>query len=251
MIRLDEALHQAISEETRYQQLVEALRRINAPRFRALGEGNCRRLVAHASAEGDRFGLMSVGGRAYLLLIMNWLGSYFLDDPRYGAIRAALSAPASEEDRLSDARSAFIAISAHQIGTDAAILRERLARLPELAGLMQDPEISHHRLHDALLDLWGLSPAEREHWPRRFLEGHALQATQALDIDTSFGRRLALVLTHVLGIGFYQDPLYPWVADTVMRAREQGRPADQALAAYAQKRLNALLRDSDEEISHV
>ncbi|WP_312531120.1 hypothetical protein [Paracoccus sp. (in: a-proteobacteria)] len=247
MIRLDEALHGAIAQETRYHQLVASLRRINPARFRALGEVNCRRLVAHAGLEGDNFGLMTVGGRAYLLLIMNWLGAYFLDDPRYDAIRTALSGLGSEEDRLARARKAFMAIGDRQIGPDAAILRERLTRLPEVEPLMRNPDISHSVLHDALLELWDLSPAERENWPRRYLEGQALKATQYLHIDTSFGRRLALVLTHVLGVRFYEDPLYPWVADIVRQAREQGRAPDQALGEYARKRLNALLRNSDEE----
>ena len=123
----------------------------------------------------------------------------------------------------------------------------RLARLAELEPLLVDDTISHSRLHDALLDLWELSAEERETYPRGFIEGQTVIMSRGLGADTSLGRRTCLILTFVAGVRMHEDPLFPWLRDTVDTAHADGNAADAALLDYARKRLDATLRHGSEE----
>ena len=246
MSRLSESLRNAIRFETNYSTHFESLMRINPARFRGLGDDHCRAFVAHAAQVGDEMRLYTMGSIAYVMFLMHWLGSNFHHDPRYADISAALFSSNDEEERIDQARAAFIAIADRHIGQHGEVFVERVAALPDYEDLVIDTSTSHHKLHDALLDTWDIHGDARSDYPRAELEEEVVTSAKALGIDSPFGRRICLVLTFILGARFHTDPLYPWVRDTVAKAQDKGDPAEDALLAYAKKRMSALLRNSED-----
>ena len=245
MSGLTPPLREAIRFETNYAHHFDSLMRINPVRFRGLGDSHCRAFVAHAARLGDELRLHTLGSVAYLMFLMHWLGSRFHYDPRYAAISGALDSLDSEDERLDSARTAFMALADRHIGRHGEIFVERIEKLAAFEELVTDTTKSHHRLHDALLDTWGIAGDERANYPREALEEEAVASARALGIDTPFGRRICLVLTFVLGARFHADPLYPWVRDKITAARDADDPPENALFAYAKKRMQALLRKAE------
>ena len=246
MSTLSEPLRHAIRFETNYAHHFESLMRINPVRFRTLGDVHCRAFVRHAAQVGDEMRLYTMGSVAYVMFLMHWLGSNFHHDPRYADISAAFFSGGPEETRLAEARGTFMAIATQYIGHQGELFLERIAKLPEHEELVTNTTTSHHKLHDALLDLWQIHGDARSDYPRAELEEEAVASARALNIDSPLGRRLCLVLTFVLGARFHADPLHPWIRDTITKAREKGEPPEPALFTYAKKRMNALLRNSED-----
>lgn len=238
-------LRAAIRFETNYTHHFDSLLRINAKRFRGLGDEHCRAFVAHAARTGDELRLNRLDSVAYLMFLMNWLGSHFLHDPRYTAVSAVLQSDTSEEERVSIARDGFLTIAAQHIGERGEIVVNRVAKLPTFEALVTDTTQSHHKLHDALLDTWDIHGEARAAYPRGELEDDVIQSARALGIDSPLGRRICLVLTFILGARFHADPLYPWVRDKTDAARKDGASPEDALLDYAKKRMGALLRNAE------
>lgn len=243
MTKLTNAMRNKIRFETNYQHHVKSLEMINKPRFRALGDDHCRAFITHAADMGDRMKFDQLGSVAYLMFLMTWLGSHFMSDPRHGAIQQALAAHDTEEERMENARAAFLPFAEKHVGDKGEILTERIAALEDLKPLAQDqtPQ-GFAKLHDALLDTFKITGADRDAYRREAIEQQAVASAVALDIDTGLGRNLSLVLTILLGTRFHTDPLFPWVPDTVATAQSVGKPADAALFDYALKRMAAVLR---------
>jgi hypothetical protein len=245
MAALGEALRETIRFETNYHHLSDTLMRLNRPRFRTLGDARCRDFVRHGLGVADGMQLQTIGSVAYLLFLMNWLGSYFYLDPRFRAVHGPLSLSLPEEERIEAARAGFLDLAARHIGERGEIVLARLARLPEHEHLVTDTAIHHRQLHSTLLDLWEVEGEARADYPGDIVEDQAVRSAQALGIDTPLGRRVCLVLVFVLGIGFHRDPLYPWAADKVAEARAAGERPELSLLAYARKRLDATLRSKE------
>lgn len=243
---LSTPLKDAIRFETNYAYYFDSLMVINRPRFRTLGDTHCRAFVGHAARVGDEMRFDTLGSVTYLMFLMHWLGSHFHEDPRHARLTEALTGPMGEEDRVEAARDAFIAFAEAHIGDHGEVYHERLATLAEIEDFVSDTSKSHHKLHDALLDAWHIHGDARSAYPRDALEATAIDSARALSIDTPLGRRICLVLTFLLGVRFHHDPLFPWVRDITTKAREDGNPADEALFAYAKKRMAATLRDAKE-----
>jgi hypothetical protein len=246
MTTLSGPLREAILFETNYNTYFESLMIINRPRFRTLGDIHCRNFVTHAARVGDDMRFDTLGSVSYLMFLMHWLGSFFHEDPRHASLTSALTGPDGEEDRIDAARDAFIAFADTHIGDQGEVFHERLAALEGFEDLITDTRKSHHKLHDALLDAWQIHGTARTDYPRDAIEAAAVNSANILRVDTPLGRRICLVLTFLLGVRFHDDPLFPWVRDTLAKAREDGTPPDEALLAYAKKRMTATLRDAAE-----
>lgn len=245
MTFLTAALRDEIRFETNYAYYFDSLTIINRPRFRTLGDTHCRNFVAHAARLGDQMRFDMLGSVSYLMFLMHWLGSHFHEDPRHVAIHQALTSPLGEEDRIDAARDAFLAFASRHIGASGEIFHENLAKLDAVEPFVTDTTSSHHRLHDALLDAFGLHADARSTHPRDAIEKAAVASARDLQIDTPLGRRVCLVLTFIMGVRFHADPLFPWVRDITEKARDEGKPVDEALLAYAEKRRAATLRDAE------
>lgn len=241
---LSAALRDEIRFETNYAFYFDSLMVINRPRFRTLGDTHCRRFVAHAARLGDQMRFDMLSSVSYLMFLMHWLGSHFHEDPRHAALNEALTGPMGEEERIETARDIFVAFAERHIGDTGEIFHERLAALDTIEPFVTDTTSSHHRLHDALLDAFQMHGDMRSVYPRDPIEHEAVASARALQVDTPLGRRVCLVLTFLLGVRFHADPLFPWVPDITSKARDDGRPPDEALLAYAQKRRAATLRDA-------
>ena len=245
MTTLTAALQADIRFETNYAYYFDSLMVINRPRFRGLGDDHCRAFVTHAARVGDEMGFETLGSVSYLMFLMHWLGSNFHEDPRHSALNAALTGAASEEERVDSARNIFIAFAQRHIGETGEIYHDRLASLDGVEPFLTDTTSSHHALHDALLDAFQMHGDARTAYPRDAIEAAAVASARALTIDTPLGRRVCLVLTFLLGIRIHADPLFPWIRDITSKALSEGKPADEALLAYAQKRRAATLRDAE------
>ena len=245
MAALGEALRETIRFETNYNHLFDTLMRLNRPRFRTLGDARCRDFVRHGLGVADGMQLQTIGSVAYLLFLMNWLGSYFYLDPRFRAVHGPLSLSLPEEERIEAARTGFLGIAERHIGDRGEIVVARLARLPEHEHMVTDTALHHRQLHATLLDLWEVDGEARADSPADWVEDQAVRSAQSLGIDTPLGRRVCLVLVFVLGIGFHRDPLYPWATDKVAEARAAGERPELSLLAYARKRLDATLRSKE------
>ncbi len=246
MIRLSSGLQDSIRFETNYAHLSRSLLHINARRFRALGDNRCRQFVSLGLELGDTLDLTRIGSVAYLLYLMQWLGSSFHTDPRYATIHEPLRSRGAETDRVDAARDAFMAFADKHIGENAEILTARLARLDELEQLVFDQKISHSALHDQLLAMWKIDEAE-EGYERAFIEAKTVEMSKDLNADTETGRRTCLLLSFILGVRADRDPLFPWISDAAKAAQDTNEAVDRALFSYAKKRLEATLRSSNKD----
>lgn len=235
-------------ERIRYQahqaELTAAMHRLDPHRFRGLGPERTEAFVRHGWETAQRLGLLYVNDAGYVLFLMTFLGSHFLEDFRYAELARILQEPDPEEapgfdTRIRRARRAFIEFGDRRIGPKASIYLADVGRFS--AWLNKTGKLETEAMLEVLPRCHGgeeVQLAEPQKW---MLLAEAQASAVALDLDPDDGDAIALALRWWLGARFDEDPLFPWVRDVT--GRESGAKArTRALRDYAQRRMAVVLR---------
>lgn len=98
-------------------------------RFKGLGVHHTIRFVRHALATAEHFGLQYRDQTAYLMFVMNFLGSWFWHDPRFPKMADILhSSTLSNHRKIEELHAAFSQFSTNFIGDDYSLYWAALAR---------------------------------------------------------------------------------------------------------------------------
>lgn len=234
-------------ESIRYQahrpDLIAAMQRLDEHRFRGLGPARTETFVRHGWETAQRLGLLYVNDAAYVLFLMTFLGSYFLEDFRHAGLARVLQEPDPGEapgfdTRIRRAREAFIRFGDRRIGPKAAIYLAEVGRFS--AALARHETLATDVMLETLLRCHGAEVRLTE--PQRWmLLAEAQASAEALGLDQDQGDALALALRWWLGARFEDDPLFPWVRDVTAREADP-EARTRALRDYAQRRLSVVMR---------
>ncbi len=241
MIILDRSIVTELQLNTHYEIYRNKLMKIDYKRYRGLGEANLRRFIHHGTRYGFDAKLPTVRDIAYVIYLMSQIGSYFYEDPRFVHLHRILQDHTSENPaRLQRVTRAFDAmldrhpsLDAKNIGATLATYRDRVSALPASTD------------HEEIVAVWASSvgverPADVAVLQRIF-PAQAQQAARYLMVSEGEGERICLSLALWLGIGFYKDPVYPWIRD--VPGKESGEAAKtRALRVYVDKRLENQLK---------
>lgn len=235
---------ECIRYETHKPDLVAAMQRLDPHRFRGLGPARTEAFVRHGWETAQRLGLLYVNDAGYLLFLMTFLGSHFLEDFRHAQLARILQVPDPEETpgfdtRIRRARAEFIAFGDRMIGPSATIYLADLDRFS--AWLGRTPRLETEEMLEVLPRCHGgteVRLSDRERWT---LVAEAQASADALGLDRDEGDALALALRWWLGVRFEADPLYPWVRD-VTGGVSDARARTRALRDYALRRMTVVMR---------
>ncbi|MDO5642215.1 MAG: hypothetical protein Q4G26_07490 [Paracoccus sp. (in: a-proteobacteria)] len=251
MIILDRSTVTELQLNTHYEIYRNKLMKIDYKRYRGLGEVNLRRFIHHGTRYGLDAKLPTVRDIACVIYLMSQIGSYFYEDPRFVHLHRILQDHASENPaRLQRVTRAFDEMLDHypsldtkNIGATLAAYRDRVNALPA--------SVDHAEIVSVWATSIGVKRPDDVAILQRVFPAHARQAARYLGVTQEEGERICLNLALWLGIGFYKDPVYPWIRD--VPGKESGEAAKtQALRVYVDKRFEnqlkafAELRNDDE-----
>jgi hypothetical protein len=242
MFLLSDPLKAEIRFQSVYIKLKDTLAIINKNRFVALGDQHCEKFVRHGLNYADEIELTEVSNVAYILFLMSYLGSFFYEDPRYEILASSLKQQTAEEIKITEAREIFMALSRQYIGNNGEIFREVLSNFQNLTHIVSNDEVSFTNCHDEILKQYPFTDLDRTVYPREKLEQNSIKAAETLGISTPLGTKTCLVLSFALGIGFANDPLYPWVKDKIKEGKKGQQTAELLLYQYALKRMNIMIK---------
>lgn len=234
-----------ITFEANYETYVDTLLRLDKKRFRGLGEEHTEKFILHAVDYADRVGLTYVNDIAYVMMIMSYLGSYFYEDFRYQALTAQLEKEATLDDyRVETAREEFIKIGSKFIGKGMSYYKSALEEfLQKLLPDFENGAIRTDDLPERLVDCYKTKIIEEQRkWFAEKLINNGKIAAHELCIFSEEGIRICIVLSFWLGVGFYKDPLYPWVRDMLANNSASIDERIAELSVFAKKRLALQLK---------
>lgn len=243
-LRITREQIECIRYETHEPELVAAMQRLDPHRFRGLGRARTEAFVHHGWETAQRLGLLYLNDAGYVLFLMTFLGSHFLDDFRYADLARILRDPDPAEQpgfdtRIRRARVEFITFGDRRIGPKAAIYLADIGRFSAWLGTTKELETS--AMLDALLRCHEgpeVHLADPQKWT--LLEEARASAT-VLGLDRGEGDAIALALRWWLGVRFEDDPLYPWVRDITGRESD-AQARTRALRDYAQRRMSVVMK---------
>lgn len=235
---------ESIRYETHQPELVAAMHRLDPHRFRGLGPARTEAFVRHGWETAQRLGLLYLNDAAYVLFLMTFLGSHFLEDFRHAELARILQEPGPDEapgfnTRIRRARDAFITFGDRRIGANGAIYLADIGRFS--AWLTRTARFDADAMLDALLRCHGAVEVRLTEPQRWMLLSEAQASAGALGLDHDEGDAIALALRWWLGVRFEQDPLFPWVRDVTVRESDAAART-RALREYAQRRLSVVMR---------
>jgi len=244
-LRIKREQIESIRYEIHEPDLVAAMQRIDPRRFRGLGLARTETFVRHGWETAQRLGLLYVNDAGYILFLMTYLGSHFLEDFRHADLARILQPPDPREaprfdTRIRRAREAFIAFGDRMIGPKAAIYLADLGRFS--AWLARTPKLETDAMLEVLPRCHGGMEVRLGEPQQRMLLAEAQASARVLGLDQEGeGDAIALALRWWLGVRFEEDPLFPWVRDVT--ARESDPEArTRALRGYALRRLSTVMR---------
>lgn len=236
--------------QTHWPSYNNALMRINATRYRGLGDERTKNFARCAWDDALMIRLRTVGAVCWYLIPCSWLGLHFRDDPRYFEMARALHGSEPEGERIEIARQHFIRIAEQTTGLNGERVPAALRRTKDAFHQLSDPGITTNDIVNISLAAWDIHHDSRTDFPRNDFVDASRQELAKADIEGDMSGETMLKM-HVgmafwLGTGFLRDPQYAWVSDSIMRSRAIGHPPMQALVTYAQKRLDRVSTRYDE-----
>ncbi len=235
---------ESIRYETHLPTLTAAMRRVDPHRFRGLGPARTEAFVRHGWDTAQRLGLRYVNDVGYVLFLMTYLGSHFLENFRHADIARILQEPDPKEapgfdTRIRRAREAFIAFGDRMIGPKATIYLADIGRFS--AWLTETNKPDTDALLEALPRCHGGMEVRLAEPEKRMLLAEARASARVLGLDQAEGDALALALRWWLGVRFEEDPLFPWVRDVAARESD-AESRTRALRDYALRRLSVVMK---------
>jgi hypothetical protein len=234
----------AVARDAYIAEQCDILKQRHPQQWDVLGDLGGRKVVSFGIDRAEAHGFNSRGGVRLWLQLMFLFGSYFDEDP--------LFPPAAQRwIRCEDPeRQPRFAAELHKIACD--VLDEvggsnnihNRAFLKSLEASIADRRFDSPKTLKA--DLLGymseLHPRRMKYFGKTThlaqISG-ALADAQTNGLEDARGGALFALLAYILGAGFWRDPLYPWVVDTL----EDERRADPAeRAARLERRARLYLR---------
>ena len=233
---IPKAVIEQVRFETNHPEYDAALLRLDPRRFRGLGPDHRRRFIRQASDYCDRIDIHYTEDVVYVMFLMSFLGSFFHEDFRYARIAQILHEPSQGyDDRIARARLQFIPFGDRFLGQGLQLyladLRNFQASCPQGLADMT-PQIVLDRLSHS----HGARGYQMDGAQADGMIAMARHSRDALGLRGPAALNLCLALGYWLGLGFYKDPLFPWVKDKVAEGGEE------ALMQYTAHRLHQQIR---------
>lgn len=245
-----------ISREIIYARKVNDLhdyfRKLTPKRFRAIGPVGQDEFIRHLMRRASKLSITAYSEIAYLGCLMQSFGCWFDMDPAYRRLNRFLSDTeyASNPHRLDLLHQERTIFATACIGNKAEIdLRHRRAILTYLSDLHG----RYERLDRAtVFDIIQSAAPERAAFIGRqslsdlFQESTRLASGFNLDMEWHIGCFTAVA--YALGIGFFDDPFYPWTYRIL--AKENISPEERVthLMRYAEKRLRKSILEIERHV---
>jgi hypothetical protein len=228
-------------------ELVEHLAHYAPELARILGPTRMRDVVERGVEEAAGHGFGQRGPVRFYLELMFSLGTSFSSDPCLPFAASMLQAPASgteleRADRLHAATSHYMDAVAGP-NADHAMAALQGVRDRDLDAFGSALGLDADRALEELTRGYPQKAAYVGEHGLRALIADAEKACDALQVESSAGRFLLLVLMYGFGHGALTDPLYPWIAAT-LRDERRGDPETRV------RRLHRKVRTYISEILH-
>jgi hypothetical protein len=225
------------------QELAEWLLRMDEPRFKPFSEDQLYALVDHGLREGDALKFTFKEEYVYLLYMMSFLGGWFHKSGRVPEIARILEQDGRARDPYlkKEFPHTFSALYGNGRETFAgwAVLFSRLdAHLKKAGGWHGfTPKAARQLIASGSRHL---SEDDRERLTV-FLSRVELDCDQR-QVQTASGRGISLLLSFMMGHGFFSDPLYPWAIE-IAAAHDTLDAALPEIGDYSMKRGRKMLLD--------
>ena len=235
-------------------EMLRHLSEFSPPLFKATGEMQMREAIKMGIAKANAYGFNFRGPVRLYLELMLLFGSHFDTDPQYPWAMAILNNQAtdSQMDRAEQLYRKTMDYRRHVAGPDDAYT---LTALKNIWLMAKGPiPVSADRLVPSLLSTArSIYPQKADYVGSQALETLAHKAiggAQRQRFNSERGVALVLLLMLAFGHGCGNDPLYPWIANTL----KDGAPADpQAKAIRLEKKsltwLEHVLKNFGEDLT--
>ncbi|WNG43161.1 hypothetical protein F0U60_02890 [Archangium minus] len=212
--------------------MLEHLAGFSPPLVEAAGEAQLRKSIHLGVTRAGRYGLTHQGPVRLYLELMLLFGAHFDTDPQYPwAARLLLDpGPASQQQRAEGLFEKTLAHQARAVGPQddyASCVRRAIRFLTEMSLATPTEE---NFLPDMLREL---KKADSPTFVHIGIEGvealirRSLEAARSHRLSSCRGMALTLMLMWVFGHGCFEDPLQPWIAQT-LRDTATSEPEDRA-----------------------
>jgi hypothetical protein len=225
------------------QELAEWLLRMDEPRFKPFSEDQLYALVDHGLREGDALKFTFKEEYVYLLYMMSYFGGWFHKSGRMPEISRILVEDANgrQPNLKKQFPKTFTALYGNPRQTYAgwAVLFGRIETHVQKHGGWQD--FTAEAAHKLIASGSGhLSEEDRTHL-LTFLSRVELDCDQR-QVLTPSGRGIALLVSYMMGHGFFSDPLFPWAIE-IAAAHDTLEAALPEIGDYAMKRGRKMLNE--------
>lgn len=234
--RLDAAAMRDIRLTTNLYDCLLVLDGFARSRFKGLGFEQTTRFVRHALASAERFGLQYRDQTAYLMFLMNFLGSWFWFDPRFRKLAAILqSSELSSHRKIDELHTAFSRLAANFIGDDYGLYWSAIGKAEDKLPPMFESSASDEAILRVQVECHDRPEVLRMFPVAAFLE-RSRQAAEALEMNSSNGYQASVVLSYWFGTDYHRDPLFPWIKEKTAGHQSADARA-RAVIDYALKRM--------------
>lgn len=225
------------------QELAEWLLRMDEPRFKPFSDDQLYALVDHGLREGDAYEFTFKEEYVYLIYMMTYFGGWFHKSGRMPELSRIMVEDGNgrEPNLKKEFPKTFAALygNARQTYAGWAILFGRMeAHLEKHGGWHQfTPDAARQLITSGS---GHLADDDRERLDT-FLSRVEMDCDQR-DIRTPVGRGITLLLSYMMGHGFFSDPLFPWAIEIAAK-HETLEAALPEIGDYAMKRGRKMLAD--------
>lgn len=200
-----------------YPAYSDYLVRLDANRFRGLGDVHTVSFVRGATIFASKAALNYREDVEYVMFLMYFLGSNFYEDPRYSFIASPFFDDGIDTaEKVRVAHKLFIGFARRFIGDDLSIFRNAFQSFHFQAERISGGRGVPEDYLEALFISYHFTDAERRIFPAQTMLDNAVGDAQVLGLaPDSDSFSLCLCLALWLGTGFGRDPLFPWVRDSL------------------------------------
>ncbi len=241
--KLEQMLFKAQHAKRRYE-LYKYLTDLAPKRFRALGPENASAFVSHALKIAEKRDITSYNDIAYIGVVMQCLGSWFDQDMSLAPLSRIMENterldPAYKVDRLHKEASRFFEMC-H--GDNQSILFKRMG---EMLRALEDVDLQSLNKRYCYHLLQNTYPERLKYMGNGGFDALWSQSEETarhFDYDQEWHVAILFSFGVLLGVGFYVDPLYPWVAEHLNDTSLTPDDRLLAMSAYGRERAHKIQR---------
>lgn len=221
-------------------------------RFRAIGKNQQENFLRHLMVRSEKLRITKYSEIAYLGCLMQAFGCWFDVDPSYYRINRFITDPEYNEnphrvDLLHQERENYLKSC---VGEDGEIrLRHQRNIMVRLSALHGGYEVMNRTM---IADMIRRDTPEkftflgREAVSKLFVESERL--SREMGFLKEWHTASIAALAYALGVGFFNDPFYPWVRQKLF---DRGSDADDRMMCvmqYAEKRLRKSVMEAEKNV---